>query len=185
MTLRNQVLALLFCAGASAAATAGTVDFNLNNDVIEGSYNSDPTTYQYRFGGLVNANTDDWLAQAGIIVLGEHVNPSVRSHIGVGGRAYAGSVGSFDVFSLPLGGQFSWYPGSSAIGIAGYAFYAPNVLTGLDATRFYDAGVRIEAEIIKPTAVVYVGYRKVEAKFKDSTTTAVDDSVHLGVRLTF
>lgn len=186
MKLRNRIVALLVGLCASAAAAAGQVDLNLNNDVIEGSYSSDPTTYQYRFGALRDADTHDWLVHAGFIVLGEHVNPSVRSHIGVGGRVYAGSSGSSDVVAVPLGGQFTWYPGDSAIGVGGYAFYAPNVLAGLDAKNFLDAGVRIEAEVIKPTAVVYVGYRRVQAKFKDMDgATKIDSGVNVGLRLSF
>jgi hypothetical protein len=185
MTLRHRMAALLLGACASTGAIAGTVDVNINSNVIEGSYNSDPTTYQYRFGALRNADTHDWLAHGGFIVLGEHVNPSVRSHIGVGARVYGGSSGPNDIFAVPLGGQFTWYPGDSAIGVGGYAYYAPNVLTGLDAKEFYDAGVRIEAEVIKPTAVVYVGYRRVQAKFTDDSTTKIDSGVNIGLRLSF
>lgn len=185
MTWRNAVLASLFCAAGSTAAMAGEVDLNLNNDVIEGSYSTDPTTSQFRVGALRDADTHDWLVHAGFIVLGEHVNPSVRSHIGVGMRAYGGSSGSSDVAAVPLGGQFTWYPGSSAIGVGGYAFYAPNVLSGLDTENFLDAGVRVEAEVIKPTAVVYVGYRRVQAKFKDVGTVKIDSGVNVGLRLRF
>jgi hypothetical protein len=185
MTLCNRIVAFLIGAGASAAAVAGTVDLNLNNDVIEGSYATDPTTYQVRLGALRDATTHDWLAHAGFIVVGEHVNPSVRSHIGVGGRVYAGSSGPSDVVAIPLGGEFDFYPGDSAVGVGGYAFYAPNVLSGLDAQNFLDAGARVEVEVIKPTAVVYVGYRRVQAKFKDIGTVKIDSGVNVGLRLRF
>jgi len=186
MTWRTPIVALLFGACASTAAIAGSLDLNLNNDVVEASYLSDPTTFQYRFGALHDDRTKDWLGHAGFVALGEQENQAMRSTIGFGGRVYSGSTGPFNILSVPLGGQFSVYPaGFGSIGFSGYAFYAPNVLSGLDTERFFDVGVRVEFEIIKPTTVIYLGYRKIEAKFKNLGTSTIEEGGHIGLRISF
>lgn len=186
MTWRKLILALLLAAGANTAAVAASLDLNLNNDVVEGSYNSDPTTYQYRFGALYDDRHSDWLGHAGFVALGEHSSPQFRSNIGIGGRVYGGSPGPFHLLAVPLGGQFIFYPGNSPVGFGGYVYYAPNVLTGLDATRFYDLGARVEFEVIKPTVLLYIGYRKVEARFKSGGgTSTIDEGGHVGLQVRF
>src|SRR6266568_3112873 len=129
MTWRTPIVALLFGACASTAAIAGSLDLNLNNDVVEASYLSDPTTFQYRFGALHDDRAKDWLGHAGFVALGEQENQAMRSTIGSGGR--------------------------------------------------------VEFEIIKPTTVIYLGYRKIEAKFKSLGTSTIEEGGHIGLRISF
>jgi hypothetical protein len=67
-------------------------------------------------------------------------------------------VADSSVAALTLGGQVRWFPGNGSVALGGYAFFAPKVVTFLDGTQFYDAGLRAEVEVIR-NSFVYLGYR--------------------------
>ncbi len=48
-----------------------------------------------------------------------------------------------------------------------------------------DAGVRVEFEVIKPTGVLYLGFRQIRATFKDGDKVKIDNHAHLGLRINF
>ena len=48
-----------------------------------------------------------------------------------------------------------------------------------------ESSVRVEFEVIKPTGVLYLGYRQIRATFKDGNKVKLDDHLHLGLRINF
>jgi len=66
-------------------------------------------------------------------------------------------VADSDVAALALGGQARWFRGNSWFALGGYVFFAPKVVTFLDGTKFYDAGVRAEVEVIRNSFVYGAG----------------------------
>lgn len=181
---RRTLAVFLAFAGAGTAA-ADTIDVNVNNHVVEGRYSMPAGTGQVGVGGLRQDVTNDWLIHAGFLGKGEARTSMGRSEIGLGGRAYGGSVGPNDVLALALGADFSLYPSNQSIGVGAYLYYAPNVLSSRDTERFLDAGVRVEFEVIKPTGVLYVGYRQIRVTFKDDSKIKLDNHLHLGLRISF
>jgi hypothetical protein len=181
----RRTLAVFLVFAGSGTAAADTLDVNVNNDVVEGRYSIPVGTGQMSVGGLHHDVTNDWLIHAGFLGRGEARTSMGRSELGLGGRAYGGSAGPYDVLSLALGADFSLYPSNQSVGLGAYFYYAPNVLSGRDAERFLDAGVRVEFEVIKPTGVLYLGYRQIRATFEDGSTTKIDNHVHLGLRINF
>src|SRR5712691_6259809 len=99
---RRTLAVFLALAGAGTAA-ADTIDVNVNNHVVEGRYSMPAGTGQVGVGGLHHDVTNDWLLHAGFLGRGEARTSMGRSEIGLGGRAYGGSVGPNSVLALALG----------------------------------------------------------------------------------
>lgn len=168
----------------SNVALADSFDINLSNDDVQLTYGSSFRSAEVTTGILYNED-DDWTAHVGLVAMGEKQGGASRSDASLGGRLYYASAGSTDALALALGGRFRWFPANGAIGLSGYGFYAPDIVTGVDATRFWDAGASIEFEVVRRTASVYVGYSKVEMRLEDGTDVTVNKGGHVGLRLLF
>jgi YfaZ precursor len=179
------IFTALLAAAFSGAAMADSIDVNLNNDTIQAEYASYWRTADFTLGGLWNRDTHDWVATAGLLARGAKQTQGSRTEVGVGGKAYVVSVGDSDIRALGLGGAARVFPGNGPFGIGGYAFYAPNVVTGGDAKNFWEAGAHLDFEVIRDTADIYVGYRKLRAELNDGTHVTVDKGGHVGVRIRF
>ncbi len=77
------------------------------------------------------------------------------------------------------------FPNNGPIGFGGYLYYAPNVVTAMDGERFWEAGARVEFEMVKKTANIYLGYRKMRADLDNGQDVTVDSGFHAGVKITF
>src|SRR6266545_7159000 len=184
MMWRRTLAVFLVFAGTGTAA-ADTIDVNVNNDVVEGRYSAPVGAGQMGLGGLFHDVSNDWLVYAGFLGRGEAKTSAGRSEIGLGGRIYGASVGPYDILSLALGADFLLYPSNQSVGVGAYLYYAPNVLSTGDVNRFLDAGVRVEFEVIKPSGVLYLGYRQIRATFEDGVRAKLDNHLHLGLRISF
>ena len=170
-------------------ALADSLDLNLRNDAVQFNY-----AYGYRAaevtGGALwkekdNGNGTRWAAHLGLLASGHQENRASRWQAGIGGRLYFAEAGSSDTLALALGGQFRWSPVAAPIGIGAYGFFAPDIVTGLDAKRFWEAGARVELEAVRDTAYVYVGYRKMEMRLENDVDVILDKGGHVGVRIVF
>ncbi|OGI51899.1 MAG: hypothetical protein A3A87_00525 [Candidatus Muproteobacteria bacterium RIFCSPLOWO2_01_FULL_60_18] len=121
----------------------------------------------------------------GLLAFGEKLAQGSRTEAGLGGKLYYASVSNEDVLALGLGGQFRFFPNDGLIGVSGYLFYAPDVVTAMDGKKFWEAGARVEFEIVKKTANIYLGYRKVQADLDNNARVTVDSGTHAGVRIVF
>jgi len=129
-------------AAASFSALAGAVDVNLSNDTIEAKYDSAAGAADWTFGGLYNRDDKSYALNVGLLATGDAGAGNSRIEGGLGGKIYTVHVPGSDVAALALGGQVRWFPGNGSFGFGGYAFYAPKVVTFVDGTNFYDAGLR-------------------------------------------
>jgi hypothetical protein len=184
MQLRITIAAALVALGYSAGASADSIGITLSNDVVAAEYGTNLRTADLTFGGLYNRDNKNRFADIGLLAHGESTSGG-RTEIGVGGRVYGAHADDQDLVGLALGGQVRWFPTSAPIAIGGYAFYAPSVLTGVDGKNFWDASARVEWEIIRNTASVFVGYRKAHAKFDNGQSNDLDHTVHLGMQMKF
>jgi len=182
MRLSLSVFVLL--AGASVAATAGSLDVNLSRDSIEAKHYSSVGVAEMTVGGLYNQDQKNWAMNVGLLSTGESYNAGSRLEGGLGGKLYAVSVGNSQVLALGLGGQFRWFFGSGPIGIGGYAFYAPSVVTTMDGESFREVGVRADLELVKNSSL-YWGYREVVAKLDNHTQQTVDKGSFVGIQIKF
>lgn len=172
-------------AALSGAAAADTVDINLNSHAVQATYAANWRTAEFDVGWLSNDDKDSWVANVGLLAVGQKQLQNFRSEIGVGGKLYLVSIGDADIRALGLGGQVRAFPNNGPIGIGAYLFYAPDVVTSGDGKSFWEGGVSLEAEVVKNTASVYVGYRKVRAEIENGPHVTVDSGGHAGLRISF
>jgi len=55
----------------------------------------------------------------------------------------------------------------------------------MDGKKFWEGGLRVEYEIIKKTASIYLGTRKVRADLDNGAHETVDSGGHVGVKIVF
>lgn len=182
---RLQVLVALLAASISGTALADSIDINLNHDSIEAAYASYWRSADFTVGFISNRDQDDWVASVGLLARGTNQSRTSRSDVGLGGKAYVVSVGNRNVYALGLGGAGRIFPGNGSIGIGGYAFYAPDIVTGGKGKSFWEAGAHVDFEVVKNTADIYIGYRKLRAELNDGSHVTVDSGGHVGVRISF
>ena len=171
-------------AAASFSALAGAVDVNLSNDTIEARYDSAAGAADWTFGGLYNRDEKNYALNVGLLATGDTGAGDSRIEGGVGGKVYTVHVPNNDVLALALGGQVRWFPGNRSVGIGGYAFYAPKVVTFIDGRSFYDSGLRVEVEVIRNSSV-YLGYRWMKVELDNGTSGYIDRGGFAGLMVKF
>ncbi len=183
----SRALVAIATATLACAVHADAIDINLNSDAVELRYATNFRSAEFSVGGLVNGDPDAWLAYTGLLAVGERTTKDSRSEAGLGGRIYGASLDmpNLELLALALGGQFRWFPGNGPVGIGAYGYYAPDIVTGIDGKTFWEAGARVEFEVVKNTASLYAGYRRIRAEFKDNLDADLDKSGHLGLRISF
>ena len=184
MQLRVTIAAALVALGYSAGASADSIGITLGNDVIAADYGTNLRTADLTFGGLYNRDNKNRYADVGLLAHGESMSGG-RTEVGVGGRLYGAHADDQDLVGLALGAQVRWFPGPAPIALAGYAFYAPRVITGVDGKIFWDASARVEWEIVRNTASAFVGYRKTRAEFDNGQKSDLDKSAYIGMQMKF
>ena len=188
MLLRH--ILVISLSAISASALADALDINLSNDVAQFQYIA--STGHVGQGkseihmGFLYKNSNNVLGDAGLLVMNDGDSASIAS-FGVGVKALAATTKKDDVLALALGGQIRVSPSDDRkLGIVGQIYFAPDVVTSGDASRFLQTGVRVEYEIMQQAAA-YVGYRKI--KFNINASPAVggvmDEGAHVGVKMAF
>ncbi len=177
-------------------AFAGGVDFRVGSDAAELTFLTQTATFGYGgadigFGALIN-EADDIIANASILVSGSSKGDVKGLHLGVGVKAYIGSLDgpgtvSLDVDggAIAIGGRVRYIlPSKVPVAVLGEAYFAPDITNISDFDGLIEYRVALELEIT-PSAIAYVGYRKLEVTFNDNVEYDVDDSAHVGVRFEF
>ena len=105
---------------------------------------------------------------------------------GIGGKIYALRQDNVDAIALGIGGMLRYsIPANKRfiLGLDGY--YAPSVVTFLDADTFYEIAARVEFEVI-PQAAAFVEWRDFGVEHEDSNKTYhVDQNVRVGMEINF
>lgn len=171
-------------AATSFSSVAGTLDINLSNDTVEARYDSPVGAADWTFGGLYNRDQKNYALNIGLLATGDTGAGDSRIEGGVGGKVYTVHVPDNDVAALALGGQVRWFPGNRSVGIGGYAFYAPKVVTFIDGRSFYDTGLRVEVEVIRNSSV-YLGYRWMKVDLDNGGSDYVDRGGFAGLMVKF
>jgi hypothetical protein len=183
--MRLRIFLAAVAAGFSVPVLADSIDINLNNDSVQATYATAWRQAEFNAGFLSNTDQNDWVASMGLLASGEKQTGETRTEAGLGGKVYVASVSNKDVLALGLGGQFSVHPNNGPVGFGGYLYYAPDVITFMDGKKFWEWGVRAEFEVVKKTANIYVGYRKVRADLDNNSDVTVDSGAHVGVKISF
>jgi len=175
---------------ACAPAFAQSFDVDLSNDSAQFRYIS-MAGNATGFGntevdmGLFYSTDDDVLGMLGLLVADEAGSASPGLVAGVGVKAFAATVDQNEVIALSIGGQLRYHPPAfSRLGIAVQGHISPDVVTFVDADKFYYVSGRVEYEVL-PQALVYVGYRKIRADLTTGPEVDIDNGGHIGLQVIY
>ena len=182
-------IAILGLCATSAGATS--LDLSLNDDSIQAQAFLPITqdaygTTQVGIRGLYNDDYDTKLVSGEIDFLGKPGDiPGLTAGVGLivwGGEA--GSGGDFDLLSVGLGAKVGFAPPQlMGLGIDGKFFYGPKILTGGDADRVFESGLRLSYAFI-PKARLFVEYQKIHVD-ADGGDGDIDDDLRIGFEAKF
>ena len=139
--------------------------------------------------GVLYTNSDEVMGMLGLMVVDDAGSGSPGLKVGLGIKAFtvsATKAGDFDAAALSLGAELNYtLPGfSDRLALNGQIFYAPDIVSFMDANRYMYSTARIEYEVL-PQAVVYLGYRRVRIGLSAMPSVTLDSDTHLGVQFYF
>jgi len=174
---------------------AGAIDFRVARDMAELTFLTQTSSFGYGgadigFGALVN-QYNDVMANGSILVSGSSAGDVKGLHLGVGAKAYAGTLNgesdklNIDGGAVAIGGRVRYvFPSRTPVAVLGEVFYAPEVtsISEFDGVLEYRFDLELE---VTPSARAYVGYRKLEVSYNSNNDYDVDNEAHIGVRFEF
>jgi hypothetical protein len=192
--MRSSSLAILFSgvmfgtATYSTCSSAASLDLNLSNKSAQIRYASvvGGTTMgrtESSIGFLYN-DEENYVLDLGLLVVDVAGSKSPGLEIGVGPRLYFADGDKGEAVAIGLGGRFRYkIPALQRLNFSLEGYYAPDIVSFADADNMYEVDFRTGYEIL-PTADVYVGYRRIRAKF-DRGDETLDESIMFGIKLSF
>ncbi len=176
-----------FCLLFSTSVFAGgSLDLSINNSAAGLEYDATRMGSPLHVStGFLHHETDGDLVSFGLNAVDVR-NQGSPVRIGIGGKAYAYATDGGDGGAIAIGGFVRYTPAELAgLGFAGHVYYSPSVLAFNDTENLIDLGLRIEYKLL-PTAMVYLGYRFVEASNEDKfSDIEISKSGHFGLRINF
>jgi len=186
----------------SFGAEASGLDFALSNETANLTLLLNP--YQFYQGGgselgvgAFVSEQGDKLAHATLMARGYRQADGQQYSVGAGMKAIGGDIAipaiganpesEESVGALALGFQVGMLLASSRhnpIELAFEGFLAPSITSFSDAERYSELGARVQIDVI-PQARAYVGYRRMRFDTNDFKDVTLDQSVHIGMKLTF
>jgi len=189
MKLRVLFALLVTLSVISTTATARKFDLNFSDtsaqfkyDFLVGATNYGRT--ELGVGFIYNEDNNN-LAELGLQVIDQAGSKTPGLELGVGPKIYIADTDAGDAAAVGLGGQLQYkYPGLPRVVYVGMFYFAPGIVSFLDAEDMYEFAVRLKYELL-PSANAYVGYRKIEVEFEKTGDTVIDDSAHVGLEFKF
>ncbi|MCI0750077.1 MAG: YfaZ family outer membrane protein [Nevskiales bacterium] len=186
---------LLMCLGlAVTTVRAGSLDVNLNDDVLRAVWSdslssvfSGMTGGRYELGGLVGDEDDQDLLQGhlGALITGDAGASKAKLIAGLGGRLAVVDVEQVSGSVLALGGMFDVrLPDFNRIGIVAYGYGAPKASSFGDLEGYLEYAVGVDYQVIRE-ASVYLAYRQLKLDVENICNTTVENGWHLGLKLNF
>lgn len=172
----------------SVAQAGGAVDLSLSNKAFRAAYGATMSQSGVHFDAAWLHHEDDGdMAELGFHVV--EARPSSRNvYIGVGAKLHLAHLDRMDkdTGAVGVGGFFRYgLPVNPDVGIAGYIYYAPSVLSFSETENMINSDLRLQYSVI-PSARVYAGYRYVGIRLEDgSKRHKLGNGFHLGLTIDF
>lgn len=186
MKLRALIAAVI--CGIASQAHATTVDVALSDDNARFSLSSFVSGFS-EGRTIMNTsyfyNTDnDNIVDVGLHMIDVVGSKTPGLQVGVGFQAYYSHLTDHKGLALSLGGIISYRaPQLQRVNFVLHGHHAPSITSYMDTDKLSEYGVSIEYSLL-PQADVYIGYRSIEITDQDLTLN-MDDSGHIGLRITF
>ena len=164
----------------------GSLDISLADDVARVAYDATQMGSGLHINLAALHHEDDGdMVSAGLHVV--DVRPSTSHlYIGVGAKVIAFTTDDFDGAAMGVGGFFRYsFPAAPDVGLAGYAYYAPPVVSFGDAENMLNSDIRLQFSLL-PTARIYGGYRYNSIRIEDiNDRYKLGDGAHFGLTIDF
>jgi hypothetical protein len=175
-------------AGSPVAATAAGLDLSVSDDAVRAVLEVDLSNNLVVDGSIFHHQDRGEVYAAGLHVVGMATGGTNPVKAGLGGRlVYVNSdVGARDDgFAIPLGGWVTYVvPNYDRFTLGGSAYYAPDVLSFGDASRYTEYNLWGAYDVTR-AAKLYLGVRGIEADFDGSSSQRLDTGLHVGMKLRF
>ena len=177
-----------FCLAHSAWAQ--DLDINLDGDTVQFVYGNavakhSPHNNTVIRGSALFTTRGDFLFGAGLRLQGDAGTGSPGLRVGMGARLFAGRVHTKGAMALALDGSAQYNPPPlSRLAIGAELYYAPGVLSFIDATSLLQAMLRVGYEVL-PDSYVYVGLRTIRVGISGRSSKTVDSGVVAGLNIHF
>lgn len=179
-------------------ARAEILDLNVGDNSVRGAFAGPLSTFfagvngQYDIGVLIKPENQDDLLQPhiGFLVTGDAGARNADIAAGLGIRAVYVGRDADSGGAISLGGQLEGrLPSYNRIGLTGYAYYAPDVLTFGQVDEYREFGLALDYAVIRGGSI-YVGYRNIHQKITTGNgqitqDLTADNGTHIGLRFKF
>ncbi len=188
----GSALGLMLMASAGTAQ-AEIVDFSVGDNsfrlAVYGPLSRviDDTKGQYDVGVVLRPETSDDLlvVHTGVLLTGDAGIRDLDVAAGLGLRAVYIGRDDDSGGAVALGGQVETrFPGYERLGFSVYGYFAPEVTSFGQVEKYHELGVGLDYQVLKD-ASLYLGYREIKTDIAEFSGIRADDSVHIGVRLSF
>ncbi len=199
----KKVLAGIGLLLGSFGVNASGIDLALSNEtanlaiLLNPPYHfSDGGGSELAFGGFVSEQGDG-LGFISLIARGYRYSNGTSYSLGTGMKAIAGDIAIPELANAPeteeavgavaMGFQLGVLLASSELNpieLALEAYHAPKITSFSDAERYTEFSGRLQIDVI-PQARAYIGYRRMRFDTNDFKDVTLDQSVHIGMKLTF
>lgn len=175
---------------STAVNAANTLDLNFSNESVRAQYsqeiNSSAQGHKEMGVGLLYNTNDNVMFDTWFQITDEAGSKAPGLDAGVGFKGYVGQTETQEYMAVAIGGELLYRPvqNNRMLFQAGL-FFAPGIVTFLDADNLWDANLRIGFEIL-PTALAYIAYRSIRVNFEVAEDEEeIDRGVQLGLELRF
>ena len=176
---------------AVAQVQARGLDLRLANEVAAVQYLTTSSTFGYGGAdvgiGFMFNDANDSMFSADAMVSGNGAGNNRALKMGVGLKAVGAYIKTLDdtMGAIAIGGQIRYViPSSAPIAIMGEAFIAPKIVSFSGTEQYTEFRVALELEVT-PSARAYAGFRNVTFDVGNGIDMELDDSAHVGVRISF
>lgn len=170
---------------AVSASAGGALDLNLSDKAVRVAYDGAQQNSGLHLNLSALHHTDDGdMLGAGVHVVNVR-EPNSPLYLGVGVKAFGFTSDDYDGGALTIGGLFRYALPVKDMSLAGYAYFAPNVVSFGDIENMFNSDLRVQYAII-PNARVYTGYRYNSLSIEDvKDNYEFADTFHVGLTLDF
>ncbi|MDH5424765.1 MAG: YfaZ family protein [Gammaproteobacteria bacterium] len=192
MRFMLRYISALFLLVASYQANATGVEFRVANETAEMLYMYKSSTFGYggsdvAWGYLFNEN-EDKMFTGSLLVSGNGAGDARALQFGVGVKIFLADVGGVaDVQGggLGIGGLIRYvFPSATPVAVLVEAYAVPAITSFGDTSNFFESRFALELEV-SPSARAYVGYKWVNFDDDANNEYEIDNTAHVGVRLSF
>jgi len=185
----KKILLILISILATSPVIADNIDFNVGSDAVRFTYaipigSSDYGRKDITFGILYNED-DNTFIDAALHIIDEAGSKFPGMEVGIGPKVYFGQTNSEDYLTVGFEALGNYRLAKmNRIVLGAYGYYAPGILSFIDADELWEMHFRASYELI-PSASIYLGYRKIRAKVNVKNERTIDDSFHFGLIMEF